>query len=230
MAHGASKAAAKAKNNAAKARALTKTKPRVVLATSHSKSRSRSHRGGRARRRKRKRRGKNGRASLEDGDVLVEVDTQILSTVAVGTMTDEQLLAMTDVQELSLIEESAYSMASTTQLLKHSEDIGARERVATDEWDELREFGSIEYDGAGGTTSTDEGPKKPTGFIQKSMVTALSHSLTTELAETLTKKISNNAHVLLNQNLASDLLDVVPNMVANKMSEVLPQGGSWVDL
>ena len=61
--------------------------------------------------------------------MLVEVDTRVLSTAAVGAMTDTQLLAMSDVEELSLIEEESQSMASTTAFLHHSEDIGARGRV-----------------------------------------------------------------------------------------------------
>ena len=158
--------------------------------------------------------------------MLVEVDTGVLSTAVVGAMTDEQLLAMSDVEELSLIEEEAHSMASTTAFLKHSDDIGARGRVAQDEWVELLTQGHVEapYDGPGETDMTDEHARKPTGVIQKTLVTTLSHSLTTELSEQLTKKISNNMHMLLNQNMAANLLDVVPNLVAKKMTEVVPGG------
>ena len=91
-------------------------------------------RGGRGKNKHRRDRKHPGRLKEKDddfsrSDMLVEVDTRVLSTAAVGAMTDTQLLAMSDVEELSLIEEESQSMASTTAFLHHSEDIGARGRV-----------------------------------------------------------------------------------------------------
>ena len=102
-------------------------------------------RGGRGKNKHRRDRKHPGRLKEKDddfsrSDMLVEVDTRVLSTAAVGAMTDAQLLAMSDVEELSLIEEESHSMASTTAFLHHSEDIGARGRVRGEGGDAEREM------------------------------------------------------------------------------------------
>ena len=85
-------------------------------------------------------------------------------------MTDTELLAMTDMEDISLVEEEtlANSESATNEIQRTTAGIGERTELAMDAFERLRQEGSIRSTEAGGVDVGDEHPRKPVGEMQVS--------------------------------------------------------------
>ena len=88
----------------------------------------------------------------------------------------------------------------------------SRVRISSDQWDELR------------ATGDPKRPKSPLGYTQKQIVFKLSHSLTTELSEQLTRSLTVHLVDYFQLVLSSSISETAPSLAGKEFVRMVVPG------